>query len=229
MIGIIGAMDIEIENITKKMTEISTEIVSGIRFTSGYIGTIRVVAAVCGIGKVFAAVCAQTMIIKYSPSMIINTGVAGTLTEKIGVLDTVIADFVVQHDMDTTFLGDEPGLISGINIIKFPCDKKMIDKAVEVSGYEPGNVIIGTVASGDCFVASPEKKERISELFGAVACEMEGGAIGHVCYINKVPFEVIRTISDSADGKAHISYEDFKVVAAKKSAKIVTEMIKQLS
>ena len=111
-VGIIGAMDVEIEHIAAQLENSRSETVSGITFISGELGGVSVTAAVCGIGKVFAAVCAQTMIIRFHADAIINTGIAGSLSPQLGELDTVVAEDVVQHDMDTTLFGDEPGLIS---------------------------------------------------------------------------------------------------------------------
>ena len=228
MIGIIGAMDIEIEKITAAMTDAVSETISGITYTRGFIGGTQAVAAVCGIGKVFAAVCAQTMILKYSPDYIINTGVAGTLTDKLSVLGTAIATDLVQHDMDTTPLGDPPGLLSGINIVNIKTDEKLNAIACKAVKEECGDFLLGTIASGDCFVASKDKKDFITDTFGAIACEMEGASIGHVCYINNVPFTVIRSISDSADGSADMDYPEFRLRAAASSSAAVISIVKEV-
>ena len=209
MTGIIGAMKIEIEALNAQMENRQTRTVSGIEFTSGTLCGREVVTAVCGIGKVFAAMCAQTMILLYSPERIINTGVAGSLSTKLNIGDIAVSDFVVEHDMDTSPLGDPVGMISGINIVDIPI-----------------RCVKGKIASGDCFVNSAEKKKYISETFGAIACEMEGAAIGHVCYVNKVPFCVIRAISDAADGSSHMDYSKFTALAAKNSAAVMTELLR---
>lgn len=224
MIGIIGAMDIEIEHINAVMDEKEEIIVSGALYTKGKLYGRDIVTAVCGIGKVFAAVCAQTMIIKFGADKVINTGVAGGLTDKTDILDTVVATALVQHDMDTTYFGDPRGMISGINVVEFECDKTLADKII---ANVEGNCIRGIVASGDCFVADDEKKKDISETFNAVACEMEGASIAQVCYVNKVPFCVLRTISDGANGE-EMSYEKFRVVAAEKAAKVIINTIKNI-
>lgn len=225
MIGIIGAMDIEIERINCEMTEKKEETISGICYTSGKIGETEVVTAICGIGKVFAAICAQTMIIRYNVSAIINTGVAGTLTDKVGVLGTVVATALVQHDMDTTYFGDPRGLISGINVVEFNADEPLSKKICE---NIKGNYIRGVIASGDAFIADEERKNDIAKTFNAVACEMEGGAIAHVCYVNNVPVCVVRSISDGADGDKALSYEAFREEAAAQSADIIINTIKNI-
>ena len=125
-IGIIGAMQMEVDNLKEAMDNQSTVTVSGVNFVCGNIGEIDVVAAVCGVGKVFAAICAEAMILKFNPDMILNIGVAGTLTKDLGVLDVAVASDVLQHDMDTSAIGDPVGLISGLNQIYFPTTKKCV-------------------------------------------------------------------------------------------------------
>ena len=225
MIGIIGAMDIEIEKINARMTEKKEEIISGVCYTRGKLVKTEIVTAVCGVGKVFAAICTQTMILRYKPEAIINTGIAGTLSDKIGVLGTVVATALVQHDMDTSPLGDPKGLISGINIVEFPTDKALAEKICQ-SIETP--YIRGVIASGDCFVADVEKKENIRDTFNAVACEMEGAAVAHVCYMSKVPVCVVRTISDGADDGGELSYEEFRVKAADLSSEIMIKTIESV-
>ena len=228
MIGIIGAMDIEVDILKADLEESSTETVSGIEFVLGKLCGKDVVIAKCGIGKVFAALCSEAMIIKYSPDFIINTGVAGSLSENLSTLDIAIAKDVVQHDFDTSALGDKKGEISGIGEIYIPADIA-VSRAVE--GIVKGMGIhceYGVIASGDQFICSAEKKEEIVKEFSAIACEMEGGAIGHVCRVNKVPFAVVRAISDSADGSSDMDYSSFAPKAAAVSAKIVENFIMSL-
>lgn len=222
MIGIICAMQIEIDKINEAVENKKTEVVSGITFTSGSICGKDVVTAVCGVGKVFAAICAEAMIIKFNPDVIINTGVAGTLTDKLSIGDVAVSTAVVQHDMDTSPLGDPVGLLSGINIVSIPADALVADKiasCVEKMGVKS---LKGVIASGDQFINSADKKDYISKTFGAVACEMEGGSIGHVCYVNNVKFAVIRAISDGAGDDSHMDYPTF----AKKAAEVSAEAVK---
>lgn len=214
MIGIIGAMDVEVDSFEAMMTDKSYKTVSGTKFVAGTLWGKRTVAAVSGIGKVNAAICAQTMIMLYSPEFIINSGVAGGLDRSLNICDAVVAENVVQHDMDTSAVGDPVGFISGINAIKIPCDKKicgLLKESVEELGIHG---LTGTIASGDQFINSNEKRRYIAETFGACACEMESGAIGHVCFKNNVPFCAIRSISDNADDNSHLSYTEFVKAAA---------------
>ena len=224
MIGIIGAMDIEIEHINNAMENKKEYTISGALYTAGKLNGKDVVTSVCGIGKVFAAMCAQTMIIKFGAEKIINTGVAGSLTEEADILDTVVATAMVQHDMDTTYFGDPKGMISGINVVEMACDNNLAEKICQNT---EGKCLRGVIASGDAFIADDSKKKEIADTFGAIACEMEGASIAQVCYVNKVPFCVLRTISDGANG-AEMSYEKFRVVAAEKAAKVIIKTIQLL-
>ena len=223
-LGIIAAMKIEAELIEAAMTDIVRETCSSIEYCLGKIGTTDIVLAVCGIGKVFAAICAQTMIVKYAPDAVINTGVGGTLTKKLSVGDVAVSSAMVQHDMDTSALGDPVGLISGINIVEIPADAALAEKISAIVKSMGINTVTGTIATGDQFIGNQETKNRIADTFGAIACEMEGAAIGQVCYVNKVPFAVIRAISDDADGGACEDYPAFAKMAAKNSAKAVIEL-----
>jgi len=224
MTGIICALQYEAELLTEKLENKTQECVSGITFTAGTLSGNDVVIAVCGVGKVFAAICAQTMILKYSPDLIINTGVAGAVHSSLQCGDITVASSVVQHDMDTSPLGDPKGLISGINVINFDCAPQK-DKIIEIAKANGCKTLCGVIASGDQFVASAEKKDYIEENFSAVACDMEAGAIGHACYINSTPFCVIRAISDSADGKAHLDYPTFSKMAANNAASIIGQFL----
>lgn len=223
LIGIIGAMDIEVNDIISSMTNKKESIVSSIRFVSGKLCGKEVVVAKCGIGKVFASVCAQTMILKYNPTVIINTGVAGSLKSGFNVLDVAVAKKVVQHDMDTSAIGDPKGLISGINVIYIDTDESVSKTLLKASFNVGCNVKEGIIASGDKFMADKNEKNDIKEQFDAIACEMEGAAIGQVCYVNYVPFGVIRTISDGDGGE--MDYMEFAPKAAEQSAKIIKNFI----
>ncbi len=227
-LGIIAAMKVEAENIIASMTDIETKEYSGIVYTSGKIGDNYVVCAVCGIGKVFAAMCAQVMAVEYKPEYIVNSGVAGTLTNKLSIGDIAISVDAVQYDMDTSAIGDPVGLISGINVIKIPASRELGDKIAAIASEYGVKTYAGTIATGDRFVADKETKAKIVEMFDGIACEMEGAAVAQVCYVNKIPFCVIRAISDSADGEAHEDYPTFAARSAKVSAEITIKLAKIL-
>ena len=221
MIGIIGAMDIEVEKLKTLMLGAREENICGVSFVSGTLWGRETVVAVSGVGKVNAAACTQAMIIRYSPDFIINSGVAGCLAPDLDVLDMVIASGVVQHDMDTSPLGDPIGFISGINKIVIPCSSLICEKLLSAASESGVKCRSGIIASGDRFVASKEEKNRIVSQFDAVSCEMEGGAIGHVCYKCGVEFAVIRSMSDKADGEASVSYNDLKQIASDNLVKVL--------
>lgn len=225
MLGIIAAMEIEAKELIRKMTECEERTISGITFTKGQLYGHDAVIAVCGIGKVFAAMCTQTMILIYRPDAIVNTGVGGTLTDKLAICDMALSENLVQHDIDTSALGDPFGMISGPNVIYLPADKTLVQTILspEVSGET--HIITGTIASGDQFISSSSRKQWIIEQFGAIACEMEGGSVAQVCYANKVPFAVLRAISDNADGTSCDDYPTFVEKAAHVSASIVERLI----
>lgn len=225
LIGIIGAMDIEIDGIVADMKNISVEQLGTMKFVLGELFDKKIVVCKCGIGKVFAGICAQTMILKYKPDIIINSGVAGALSEELSVLDAVIATDVVQHDMDTSALGDPRGLISGINVISIDADKNVSSFIENVARELKINTLRGAIASGDQFVASADRKKDIFNTFGALACEMEGAAIGQACYINNIPFAIIRTISDGK-GEA-MDYFTFSGLAANQAIKIIKKFINE--
>ena len=219
MIGIIGAMDIEVNGIISNMTDRKTEYISGSAYTSGKIDDKECVVVKCGIGKVNAAVAAQTIILKYKPDMIINTGVGGSTSQN-----------VIQHDMDTTAIGDKRGTVflpEG-NIDYIPCSEKIVErleKACENIGET--HYVRGTVATGDQFITGNERRSGLNQNFNAIACEMEGGSIGQVCYLNKVPFGIVRAISDSmSEEDDAVEYTVFSRSAAKKSIDIIVEFIK---
>jgi len=229
MIGIIGAMDIEIEGFVGSMTDIAREKHANFEFIKGKIANQDVVVVTCGIGKVSAAICTQIMIDKYSPMVVINSGVAGGLHESLGIADIAVATHVVQHDVDTTIFGDPMGYITNLDMVKIPANERISQKLCEyASKIEDTTVVCGTIATGDQFISTPYQKNKIKDEFDAVATEMEGGSVGHVCYVNGVEFGIIRAISDNASGDALMDYESFKQIAAKKTTEIVVSFIKEI-
>ena len=229
-IGIIGAMNIEIEALRAAMTDTATEEIGGITFVEGNLRGHRVVTAKCGIGKVFAAMCAQTMILRYAPDAIVNSGVAGTLSDKLSIGQIALAEQVVQHDMDTSPIGDPVGLISGINIIYIPADPTVTAALAAAVGSVGVPYMRGTVASGDQFICHTADKDRIRSTFETankpvIACEMEGAAIGQVCYVNRVPYGILRAISDGGDENAFADYPTFLAAAAETATKVMLQFV----
>lgn len=227
MIGIIGAMEVEVERLREQMEDPVKETVSGMEFVRGKLRGQNVVLAKSGIGKVFAAICAQTMAIRYGVTTLVNSGVAGTMTPELHIGDVAISTACVQHDMDTSALGDPVGLISGINIVELPCDASLAD-GLEAAAKKAGvNCRRGLIASGDQFVAG-ERRNAILERFSPVAVEMESGAIAQVAYVNGCRFVALRVISDEADGSAQIDYPTFVKKAAATSSGLVLDWLASL-
>lgn len=229
MIGLICALDVEVQGIKNKMENPQVFKKAGIEYYSGVINGIEVVCAECGIGKVNAAMSTQMMIDQFDPELIINSGIAGALTKDISIGDIVIANDCVQHDMDGTEMGDPPGLIwyPDEKRIDIPSDRLLADlleKACAV--LEDTKIVRGRIATGDAFLAKRHRRQKVADMFSAVACEMEGGAVGQVCYRNSVPFGVIRCISDDFEEYRFVDYMKFKEEAADKSIKVIEEVLR---
>ncbi len=238
MTGIIGAMESEISLIAEEMSKngsIETVELPGYIFYKGKIGNTNAVAVVCGIGKVCAASVTQLMIDRFNVSEIINTGVAGGIGEGLEIGDFVVSEDAVQYDFDLCHFGYHKGYVPayGKNHDKcsaFPADKELVEiiikSAEDNTGY--GKAVKGRILSGDRFVADDAfKKELVSE-FSGTAVEMEGAAIAQVCFMNKIPFAIIRAISDLAGKEADISFETFEKEAANRSAHIVIKALKSM-
>lgn len=228
MIGIICALQEELQEILIFMKKTSETILGGCTFITGNLFGSECVAALCGVGKVHAAMCAQTMIINYKPDFIINMGVAGSFEKNIKTGDIVVADAVIQHDFDVSaFPNRKKGEISGIDKVAIPCSKWITNKILVCSqNLLDFKVHTGTVLSGDRFINSVSSLYELKEEFGGCACEMEAGGIGQVCYVNHTDFAVIRAISDCADGSSAIDFDAFVKKSSKNAANILSEFIK---
>lgn len=225
MIGIICAMVIEADGLKKMMNSPENIMYSRMNFTRGIIGNTEVCVAVCGVGKVNAAMCTQVMIDKFSPELIINSGVAGSLSPDVKIYDTVIATEVCEHDMNTSALGDPLGEISFEDGGRtfFPCDKNIIERLEKSC---EGKTFKGRIASGDIFVSDRQMRKKINSRFCAVACEMEGAAVGHVCFRNDVPFGVFRVISDDTENNEGEDFVTFSKKASEISITAISSFIK---
>lgn len=202
-------MEEEVNNIILNMQNKKYETISSKEYTLGTFMQKKCVVCLSGVGKVNAAMACQTMVLKYNPDFIINTGVAGSLSKKIQIGDIVIGENVIQHDFDiSAFEHRQKGDIPGINSYKIPCSQSLIEKAVLSSEKVNVPSHTGTILTGDQFINSKEILSSLKNLFGGLACEMEGASIGQVCYINKIPFIIIRSISDNSD---NYSNNDFKI------------------
>lgn len=219
--GIIGAMESEVE-ILKKTFDCTEENYKNLTFYLGNAGKNEAVIVKSGIGKVCAAAAAVLLIERYKCDAVINTGVAGGIYDDCIAGDEVIASHVAHHDFDLRTFGYELGQVPGRPVL-YPCDEKLV---AEAKKYVSGRVIVGTVLSGEMFVASDEKVKFLKEHFeNAKAVEMEGAAVGQVCYDFGIPFLVLRAISDGANDGAALSFEEFELLAAKRSSELLIKLI----
>ena len=226
-IGIIGAMEEEVALLKDSMDLEEVVSASGMDYYVGEIGGIPVVVVQCGVGKVNAGICAQTLIREFNASKVINTGVAGSLNDDIDIGDIVVSTDAVQHDFDVSILGFEKGEIPYTGLYAFPADEDLqeIAKAAIEEAAPEVSAFSGRVCSGDQFIYLTEQKDAIVDSFGGACCEMESGAIAQVCYLNDVPYVILRAISDKPDSSEEIEYEVFKGEAAERSAKVVLKMV----
>ena len=229
-IGIIGAMVEEVNSLKKAADIMKTTAIAGMDFCEGRLEGKNVVIVQCGMGKVNAGVCVNTLINEFGCTKIINTGVAGSLDNQIDIGDIVVSVDAVQHDFTVEAIGFAKGEIPYTGLSAFPADQSMREIAVEAAQKAAPklHVFEGRVCSGDQFISTKDQKEKILSDFGGLCCEMEGGAIAHVCYLNKIPFVIIRAISDKADESESVSYEIFMEEAAANCAGIVHYMIGKL-
>lgn len=230
IIGIIGAMEEEIECLKACMEIVTTKNIVGLTFYIGRYDGKNIVLVRSGIGKVNAAICTQAMIDHFGVDYVLVLGVAGALSEKLKIGDVLISVDAVQHDMDTSSLGDPVGTIPRMAESYFKADPELIRLAQEAAAEiaQDYSVITGRVASGDQFISTSEAKAKIRRDVQGDCAEMEGAAIAHACWLNRIPFLIIRAISDGAGEDAGMSFERFCVVAAKRSSELVEGLLQRL-
>lgn len=219
-------MDEEILCLVENMRITRQDVRANMEFKCGFIWNSEVVLVTSGIGKVNAAVCTQILIDIFNVDKIINVGVAGGAGNDVKPGDVVIADSLVQHDVDTSAFGDKIGQIPRLKTFDFLCDKELIESAKNASEcITEHKTFVGRVVSGDQFIATSDKINWLNKEFNALACEMEGASIAQVCYLNEIPFVIIRSISDNGSIGAHMDYEKFKTIAVKNSSNILNIML----
>lgn len=229
-IGIIGAMDEEVSQLKEVMKNPKVHKIARMDFYEGLINNKKVIVVRCGIGKVNAAICTQILIDLFKVEGLINTGIAGSLNADIDIGDIVLSKDALQHDMNVKGFGDGYGIIPRMKNSIFEADRAMIEKAeAACRKVNPDiNVHIGRILSGDEFVQDKEKKSWLVSQFGGYCVEMEGAAIAHAAYLSKVPFLIIRGISDKADDSAHMDYDKFEAKAIEHSINLLLELIANL-
>lgn len=229
-IGIIGAMELEVEQLKAEMTVSKIEKRAGMDFYVGTLNGASVVVVRCGIGKVNAALCVQILADIYEATHIINTGVAGSLNAALDIGDILISKDALHHDMDVTIFGYQPGEVPQMGFREFVADERMVSLAkAACEKVNPDiHVVLGRVVSGDQFISSKEVKERLISQFQGDCAEMEGASIAHGAFLNGLPFVIIRAISDKADDSAEMDFPTFEKAAAKHSAALVKELIQHI-
>ena len=229
-LGIIGAMEIEVAILKSKLENARVTKVGPMEFFEGKLAGCEVVIVMCGVGKVHAAMCTQVLCSSFGVNAIVNTGVAGSLDAGLDICDVLVSTDAVQHDMDVHYLGYDVGRVPGLDTTAFAADEKLRDLAYEVSeSIRPGHTRLGRVATGDQFVSSQALKDRIIADTAAKCTEMEGAAIAQVAYVNRVPFVILRAISDKADGSAELDYPTFEKMAAANCAAVTEALAKRLA
>ena len=229
-VGIIGAMELEVAELKGKMKDSEIKTKAGMEFHAGTLNGKKVVVVQSGVGKVNAGICTQILADDYQVDAVINTGIAGSLKNEINIGDIVVSKEAIYHDMDARAFGYEKGQVPQMKTKAFPASDALILLAVQTCrAVNPDiGVSTGIIATGDQFVASHEIKDQIKKDFDASCVEMEGAAIAHGAWLNKIPFVIIRAISDKADDSASMDYPEFEKQAARHSAQLVEKMVESI-
>ncbi|MCQ2596609.1 MAG: 5'-methylthioadenosine/adenosylhomocysteine nucleosidase [Treponema sp.] len=232
MIGIIGAMEIEVKNLVSTMENPNKTETANLVFYTGKLSGKDVTVVQSGVGKINAALCAQILCREFKCDCVINTGIAGAMAEGLGIFDFVVSTAAVHHDVDVKIFGYEFGHVPGLPVRDFPADEKLVaavERAFAASETcKDHKLVKGLVASGDQFISSGEKKSFIKSNFNAACCEMEGASIAHACYLNKTPFVIVRCMSDMADDAATSTYTFNEETAAGESTELMMNLIKEI-
>jgi adenosylhomocysteine nucleosidase len=228
-IALIGAMNEEIELLINHMEQVKESARAGVIYREGLFQGKQVVVCKSGVGKVNAAVTTQILIDQFAVEAVIFTGVAGALDPELNIGDIVVSRECMQHDMDVTALGFPRGVIPYQEISIFAADADLVELAA-ASGNKlfEGRIKQGRVLSGDQFIADREVVSQLHTELEGTCTEMEGSAVAQVCSMNQIPYVVIRSMSDKADGSAHVNFAEFTKQASENSYKIVEDMIRQL-
>ncbi len=228
-LGIIGAMQVEVEILLGRMEKRTERTVAGSTFYEGILEGLPAAVVQCGVGKVNAAICTQILCDCFGVTHLVNTGIAGSLNAQLDIGDLVVSEDVMYHDFDCVHFGYPYGKVPGMDAVTFPGDPTMIGYAsAAAETVNPGHVRIGRVASGDQFVAEKALKEKIIANTQGLCTEMEGAAIAQTAYRNGRPFVILRAISDKADDSAQMDYPTFERIAAHRCAEVTCQLAKRL-
>ena len=227
-LGIIGAMQQEVETLLACMGEKKSSRKAGSTFYEGTLEGTEVVVVQCGIGTVNAAICVQILCDCYGVNALVNTGIAGSLCADLDIGDMVVSKDAMYHDFDCHAFGYPVGKVPGLPVT-FEADEKLIGYAVAAAeAVNPGHTKTGRVASGDQFICEKAQKEHIISVTQALCTEMEGAGIAQTAHRNEVPFVILRAISDKADDSAEMDYPTFEAIAADRCARVTMAMAKQI-
>lgn len=231
MLGIIGAMEIEVARLKEAMEEAAVTKKAGMEFYQGKLAGCEAVVVRSGVGKVNAALCAQILVDVFHVTAIVNTGIAGSLRAEINIGDVVICSDTLQHDMDATGFGYPVGVIPQMDCSVFEADEKPAALAKECCARVNPDIraFTGRVVSGDQFISDKTRKQWLTETFDGYCTEMEGAAIAQAAYRNEVPFLIIRAISDKADDSATMDYDVFEANAAEHSVNLMPAIAEKLA
>ena len=228
-LGIIGAMKIEVDALKENMENKTVTWRTGMEFCDGTLEGLPTVVVQCGVGKVNAALCVQILCDCFGVTHLVNTGIAGSLSNELDIGDLVVSRDAMYHDFDCGGFGYPHGKVPGMDVIAFPADETMMEYAVSAAeAVNPGHCKMGRVATGDQFICDKAVKNTIIENTQALCTEMEGGAIAQAAYRNGVPFVILRAISDKADDSADMDYPTFEAIAAQRCAQVAQTMAKKL-
>lgn len=228
-LGIIGAMQEEVDTLIKMLDDKKCEKINDLEFFIGMYSNTQLIVVRCGVGKVNSAMCTQLLIDKFNPDAIINIGVAGAVADEVNIGDIVLSTHLVEHDFDCTTFGYEKSVIPRMKSSEFVADENLLNIArksqnnlKDISFFE------GVIASGDIFVSSRQIKDELLKRYNAMCVEMEGASIAHICTLNNMPFLVIRAMSDKADGHAPDNFDEFVIHSAERAREFIQEMIKNM-
>lgn len=228
-IGIIGAMELEVETLKAQMADLSVTTRAGMDFCEGTLNGAAVVVVRCGIGKVNAALCVQILADLFAVTHVINTGIAGSLNAELDIGDILISRDAIHHDVDVQIFGYPLGEVPQLGVRAFPADEAMAQKALALCEKETDfRAIPGRVVSGDQFISDGAVKDRLIAEFAGDCTEMEGASIAQGAWLNGLPFLIVRAISDKADGSAELDYPTFERMAAQHCAKLVHALVKEI-
>lgn len=230
MIGIIGAMEAEVIQLKNLMTDVTVTSKASMDFYRGFYKGKELVVVRSGIGKVNAGICTQILSDLFQVSLVINTGIAGSLDAKINIGDIVISTDTLQHDVDAVAFGYDYGVIPQMKTSIFEADTKLAKLASQICKEVNPDIQVhhGRIVSGDQFIAGKEKKDWLVQSFQGICTEMEGAAIAQAAYLNQIPFLIVRAISDKADDSASMDYPSFEAKAIEHTVRLMTALITAL-